>query len=90
MLGEPNLHRPTVTATVTEGWTSSPDKRQFVRVALTFDDAGRPLVHPVGGHGSHLVADLAQANALAVVPEETTRGVPGDTVRCMVLERGRR
>jgi molybdopterin molybdotransferase len=90
MLGEPNLHRPAVTATVTEGWTSSPDKRQFVRAALTFDDAGRPLVHPVGGHGSHLVADLAQANALAVVAEETTRVVPGDTVRCMVLERGRR
>lgn len=90
MLGESQLHRPTVTATVTEGWTSIPGKRQFVRVELTRDDAGQAFVHPVGGHGSHLVADLAHANALAVVPEETTRVVPGDTLRCMVLERGRR
>lgn len=90
MMGEPQLHRPTVSATVTEGWSSVAGKRQFVRVELTRDQAGRALVHPVGGHGSHLVADLAQANALAVVPEETTRVVPGDTLRCMVLERARR
>ena len=90
IMGETQLHRPTVSATVTEGWSSVAGKRQFVRVALTTDGAGRQVVHPVGGHGSHLVADLAQANALAVVPEETTRVVPGDTLRCMVLERSRR
>jgi molybdopterin molybdotransferase len=90
MLGEPQLHRPSVGATVTEGWTSPAGKRQFVRVELSRDDSGQALVHPVGGHGSHLVADLATANALAVVPEQTTRVAPGDTLRCMVLERGRR
>jgi molybdopterin molybdotransferase len=90
MLGEAQLHRPSVTATVTEGWTSPPGKRQFVRVELTRDEAGQALIHPVGGHGSHLVADLAQANALAVVGEQTHRVVPGDVLRCMVLERGRR
>jgi molybdopterin molybdotransferase len=90
MLGEPQLHRPSVSATVTEGWTSPAGTRQFVRVALSRDASGQAQVHPVGGHGSHLVADLATANALAVVPEQTTRVVPGDTLRCMVLERGRR
>ncbi|UER55131.1 molybdopterin molybdotransferase MoeA [Kineosporiaceae bacterium SCSIO 59966] len=90
MMGESQLHRPSVTATVTEGWTSVAGKRQFVRVELTTDEQGRSVCRPVGGHGSHLVADLAVANALAVVPEDTTRVVPGDTVRCLLLERGRR
>ena len=30
-------------------------------------------VTPVGGHGSHLIGDLAAANALIVVPEDVTR-----------------
>jgi len=89
MLGEPELHRPSVTATATEGWTSPEGKRQFVRAVLTSGEDGRALVRPAGGHGSHLVADLATANALAVVGEETARVEPGSAVRCMVLERGR-
>jgi molybdopterin molybdotransferase len=48
-------------------------------------------VRPVaGGHGSHLVAQLAEATCLAVVPEDVTDVKPGDELRCMVLERGRR
>ncbi|SDQ66271.1 gephyrin-like molybdotransferase Glp [Quadrisphaera sp. DSM 44207] len=90
VLGEPELHRPSVTAEVTEGWTSPAGKRQFVRAVLTSDAAGRPRVRPAGGHGSHLVADLAVANALAVVAEDVAQVEPGDLVRCMVLERGRR
>ncbi|MGH8834930.1 MAG: molybdotransferase-like divisome protein Glp [Actinomycetes bacterium] len=44
-------------------------------------------VTPVGGHGSHLLGDLAQANALIVLPEWTTSVQAGDTVEVMVLER---
>jgi molybdopterin biosynthesis enzyme len=33
------------------------------------------------------VAQLAQANALVVVPEEVTVVAPGDVVQAMVLER---
>ena len=89
MLGESELHRPTVTATATEGWASPAGKRQFVRAVLTSGEDGRALVRPAGGQGSHLVADLATANALAVVAEETTRVEAGTAVRCVVLERGR-
>ena len=32
---------------------------------------------PVGGHGSHLIGDLATANALIVVPEDTTSVLGG-------------
>ena len=86
MMGEPQLHTTPLAATATQGWASPPGKRQFVRVRLTRDDPGRPTVAPVGGHGSHLVADLAQANGLAVVPEVTTRVEPGDSVQCVPLE----
>ena len=89
MLGEPQLHRASVTARVEQGWSSPVGKRQFVRVELRREADG-PVVRPVGGHGSHLVADLATANALAVVPESVGEITAGDTVRCMVLERGRR
>ena len=86
MMGEQRLHRTPVDATATQGWDSSPGKRQFVRARLIRDDPGSPTVAPVGGHGSHLVADLAQANALAVVPEATTRIEAGDTVVCLPLD----
>jgi molybdopterin molybdotransferase len=86
---ERDLHRPTVVATAAEGWGSPAGKRQFVRAVLEGDGDAR--VRPVaGGHGSHLVAQLAEANCLAVVPEDVTDVKPGDVLRCMVLERGRR
>ena len=47
-------------------------------------------MRPVGAQGSHLVADLAEANCLAVVPEEVTQVEPGDELRCLMLDRVRR
>jgi molybdopterin molybdotransferase len=44
-------------------------------------------VVPVGGHGSHLLGDLAEANALIVVPEDVDRVEAGSTVQVMVLDR---
>jgi molybdopterin molybdotransferase len=41
----------------------------------------------VGGHGSHLIGDLSEANALIVVPEESSRVDPGSMVQVMVLDR---
>lgn len=90
IMGESQLHRPTVVATATQGWTSPPGKRQFTRAVVTSDDDGRPRVRPTGGAGSHLVAGMAGANALAVTGEDTTAVEPGDVVRCILLERGRR
>jgi molybdopterin molybdotransferase len=90
---ERELHRPTVSAVALEGWTSPGGKRQFVRGVLEPGAAGGPewTVRPVaGGHGSHLVAQLAEATCLVVVPEDVTDVKPGDVLRCMVLERGRR
>jgi molybdopterin molybdotransferase len=90
MLGEAELHRPVVTATATQGWRSPEGKRQFARVVLTRGEDGGARVRPAGGQGSHLVADLATANALAVVDEATTRVEEGAAVRCLLLEGGGR
>jgi molybdopterin molybdotransferase len=60
--------------------------RQYARGWLDVAE-GRYVVRPVGGPGSHLVGDLAHANALIVVPEAVTEVPAGGTVEVMVLER---
>ena len=55
-------------------------RRQFLRG--TYAD-GR--VTPVGGAGSHLIAALAHADALIVVPEEQESVEPGAEVEVVLL-----
>lgn len=88
VLGEDELQRPLVEAVVDRGWRSVEGKRQLYRVRLERDRHGVAHVGAIGGPGSHLVADLVTATALAVVPEEVTDVRPGDTLACMLLERG--
>jgi molybdopterin molybdotransferase len=86
MLGVEPIHRPTVRARLTEPLTSPPGKRTFARAQMAVE-GGTYVVTPVGGSGSHLIASLAQANALVVVPEATTSLEVGDVVATMLLER---
>ena len=86
--GVPTVHHRVVRATVGSGWRAPAGKRQYARVRL--DQAGPGLVcSPVGGQGSHLVADLASADALAVVPEEMTDVAEGTQLDCLLLDRVR-
>lgn len=86
MLGVEAINRPTVRAKVTAAVTSPAGKRTFARAQLTVDH-GAYRVTPVGGGGSHLIASLAHANSLIVVPEKVTELEPGATVTVMLLER---
>ena len=86
LLGVEPLTRTTVGAVCAERLTSPAGRRQFTRAWLDVVD-GRYVVKPVGGAGSHLLADLAQANALIVVPEDVTEVAEGQGVTVMVLER---
>jgi molybdopterin molybdotransferase len=86
MLGSEPIHRPRIRARLTEALTSPAGKRQFVRVRLSVEE-GEYVAAPVGGAGSHLISSMAQANALAVVPEEITELPAGTPVPVMVLER---
>lgn len=82
LMGLPDVHRPTVTASLAadKALTSPKGRRQFLRGSHTDGS-----VTPVGGSGSHLVAALAQANALIVVPEDTESVEPGAEVEVVLL-----
>lgn len=80
---------PLVPARLTSGLRSQPGRRQFVRGRFTRavdGDQVSPTVSPIGGHGSHLLANLAASNALIVVPEEVTELAPGDQVPVLCLD----
>ncbi|MFG3212640.1 molybdotransferase-like divisome protein Glp [Streptomyces tendae] len=82
LMGLPDVHRPTVTASLAadKALTSPKGRRQFLRGSHADGS-----VAPVGGSGSHLVAALAHANALIVVPEDTESVEPGTQVEVVLL-----
>lgn len=85
MMGLEPVFRPTVSARLAARLTSPAGKRQFAR-ARWEETADGPLVHPMGRHGSHLLGDLAAADTLLVVPEDTTTLDEGDTVAALRLD----
>lgn len=84
LMGLPDVHRPTARALLkADGPISSPaGKRQFLRGTY---DPENGSVAPVGGAGSHLVAALAHADCLIVVPEPDTSVEPGAEVDVVLL-----
>lgn len=86
MLGATPIERPRVRAAATEPLRSPRGRRSFLRVALDVRD-GAYVVRPVSGAGSHLLAGMARANALAVVPEDVDEVPAGSAVEVLVLER---
>ena len=86
MLGATPIERPRVRAVTSKPLTSPGGKRSFLRVALEVKK-GAYVVTPVSGPGSHLLAGLSRANALAVVPEDVEKVPAGDPVDVLVLER---
>jgi molybdopterin molybdotransferase len=87
MLGVSRLHRPSVKAVLQTTLRSPEGKRQFARARWSPAPDGSYLVTPLGGQASHLLADLAYANALVVVPEAVTEVAAGQVVDTVLLER---
>lgn len=81
LMGRTPHARPTVEARLTHAFGSPAGRRQFVRAA--YDDGA---VTPVGGHGSHLIGDLASSDALVVVPEDVTSVAAGEQVQVLRLD----
>jgi molybdopterin molybdotransferase len=75
-----DLRLPAVRATLTGAVRSPRGRRSYLRGVLT---DGR--VAPLSGQGSHQIAALGRANALIVVPEETTQLPEGATADVLVL-----
>ncbi len=86
MMGRLPYRRPLVRALATKGFSSAPGRRQFVRAQFEIDGKGAHVT-PVGGHGSHLMGDLSDANALIDVAEDVTSVTAGEQVRVLVLDR---
>jgi molybdopterin molybdotransferase len=82
-LGHPHPDRPRVTATLAAPLTSTPGRRQFRRGIL---DAVTGTVRETGGPPSHLLAALARADCLFVVPEEIIELPAGAPVEVWLLE----
>ena len=82
LMGLDDVHRPRTRATLTadKALTSPKGRRQFLRGTYADGD-----VTPVGGAGSHLVAALALADALIVVPEDVESVEPGTEVEVVLL-----
>ena len=86
LMGRERLQRPMMRATTTAAITSVVGKRQFVRARYAVEKGGA-TVTPVGGHGSHLIGDLAASNALVVMGEEQDGVDAGTPVPVLVLDR---
>jgi molybdopterin molybdotransferase len=82
LAGHADEHRPTAVLRAVEGWRSPPGREQHMPVRTV--DGG--VVPATGrGSGSHLVASLALADGLAVVPADVTEVVAGDEVTVVLL-----
>jgi molybdopterin molybdotransferase len=87
LLGYQNLHRETVELICTETFESPQGRAQFIRGKVDPQTGGRSYtVSPVGGHSSHLLGGLAQADCFICVPAEQTRVSAGEMVKVMILE----
>ncbi len=85
LMGKAPYSRPSTRARLTHGISSPEGRRQFVRGEYARDGGG-PYVAPVGGHGSHLIGDLASSNALIIVPEDVTSVPAGEQVQVLPLD----
>jgi molybdopterin molybdotransferase len=86
MMGRLPYRRPLVRALCTQGFSSARGRQQYVRAQFGIDGKGAHVT-PVGGHGSHLMGDLSEANALIVVPADVTSVQGGTPVQVLVLDR---
>jgi molybdopterin molybdotransferase len=86
MLGHEPIQRPSVRARLVSPLRSPPGRRSYARARLSVEN-GEYVARPVGGGGSHLIASLAAANALVVVPEAVTELEAGSAANVMMLER---
>ena len=84
MMGRKDLSRPEVTARL-KGDVSGPrGKMQFARVLVRREGDGY-VATPTGGRGSNLLATVARANGLAMIPAGVEIARAGTDVRVMLF-----
>ncbi|MFL6064402.1 MAG: gephyrin-like molybdotransferase Glp [Friedmanniella sp.] len=86
LMGVTPYERTAVRCRAGHSIASAPGRRQLARGIVTLGEDGSWQVELAGGHGSHLLADLARANALVVLDEDVTEVPAGDDVDVWLLE----
>ena len=85
MSGHTDLFRKTIRATLTEDIKKKNDgRRHFLRSTLTYQN-GNYVVTVLSGQGSNMLASLASANSLLIIPESETELKSGQQVEVQVL-----
>src|SRR6266508_1867884 len=84
MMGRTSLFRPEITARLTADVSGPKGKTQFARVLVRPDGDGY-VATPTGGRGSNLIATVARANGLAIVPAGVETAPAGSDVTIMVF-----
>ncbi len=85
LMGTTPYSRTAMRCTTTQEIRSFPGRIQMARGIVSFGDTGTRQVELAGGHGSHLLGDLARANALLVLGEDTEFVAAGDEVDVWLL-----
>jgi molybdopterin molybdotransferase len=85
LMGRSPYVRPEADAVMTHAMPSPDGRRQYARGTLSVVD-GHLAVTPVGTQGSHMIGDLAESDALIVVPESVTSVEAGETVTVLPLD----
>ena len=85
LMGITPYERTALRCQATLAMNSIPGKMQLARGIVTVDEQGAWQVEPAGGHGSHLLGDLARANALVILPEDVGFVAAGDDVDVWLL-----
>jgi molybdopterin molybdotransferase len=78
MMGRTPYVRSTVSVRAAHDMKSIPGRRQLARGRVKVGDQRGRQVELVGGHGSHLLGGLAEANALVILPEDRDQVLMGD------------
>ncbi|MEE9164941.1 MAG: gephyrin-like molybdotransferase Glp [Nitrospinota bacterium] len=85
MSGHTDLFRKTIRATLSEDIKKKNDgRRHFLRSTLTYKN-GSYSVSVLSGQGSSMLASLASANSLLIIPESETELKSGEQVEVQVL-----
>lgn len=85
MAGYSSLGNRSIKAKAEHTFFSGTGVRDFVRVHVAGNPAQGYRFNPTEGGQSPLLTGFAQANGLAVVPEDVTKVSAGDSLECMIL-----
>src|SRR5207248_7599425 len=85
MLGRSDWQRPVVRAIAEEPIANTDARRVFARAIVSQRD-GAYYAGLTGPQGSGILTSMAEANALAIVPEDVPGVEPGEEVDAILLD----